>query len=138
MARLRLLVTLAAAAALLSLGSPAGADCGGPDVDVSPRIVSPGDDLPISGHGWGDACNDTPGPGCDPPPLGDPIQDIRLVLSSSDGPASVHIMTVDADEYLFDVTFEVPEVPPGRYRLEAAGGGRLVVAPLRVAPNPRS
>ncbi|MDQ3981725.1 MAG: hypothetical protein M3271_03480, partial [Actinomycetota bacterium] len=72
------------------------------------------------------------GPGCDPPPLGEPIEDIRLTLMSVD--ASVSFATIDADdEYSIDVTLEVPEVPPGAYRVEAAGGGRRVVTPLRIS-----
>lgn len=132
MARLRVLVGLSVAVAALSLGSPAVADCGGPDITVSARRLSPGDDLTITGRGWGDACNDTPGPGCDPPPLGEPIEDIRLRLTSAD--ASVGLATVDADdEYSIDVTLEVPEVPTGTYRVEAAGGGRRVVTPVRIS-----
>lgn len=127
MARGRALLTLVAAAAALSLGSPAAADCTGPEIDVLPARVSSEDQLTITGSGWGDACNDTPGLGCDPPPLGDPIQNIRLEL---DG---VPVGTVDADDqYSFETTIEVPDLSPGRYVLRATGEGGRTTGVIRV------
>lgn len=120
-APLRLTVALVLAGAALSLGSQAAADCAAPSVHVSPRRVVPGDELSVTGDSWGDACNDTPGPVCNPPPLGDPIEDVRLGLWAA-GEGTVHFGTLDADEeYSFDATVEVPDVPPGTYSLRATG-----------------
>ena len=133
MARLRLLITLAAAAAVLSLGSPAGADCAAPSVEVSPRRVSPGEDLSITGRGWGDACNDTGGAGCDPPPLGDPIEDITVELRTPDGSRSVTSTTLDAGEdYMFEISAEVPDLAPGTYLVRASGGSTRATVQLRI------
>lgn len=71
---LRFVLALAIAAATVSIYSPTAADCAAPTIDVSARKVAPGDEVVIEGYSWGDACNDTPGLGCDPPPLGEPIE----------------------------------------------------------------
>ena len=134
MSRVRLLVGLMVAAAGLSLGPPAAADCAAPSVGVSPRRAAPGGELTIAGRSWGDACNDTPGPGCDPPPLGEPIDDIRLQIRSVDGSESVDLGTVDADdEYSLGATVEVGDLRPGVYLVTATGGGHRATARLRIA-----
>lgn len=133
MPRLRLAVTLFVAAAGLSLGSPASADCAAPFVHVSPRRVAPGDELTIEGESWGDACNDTPGPGCDPPPLGEPIEGIRLQMRSVHGSETVELGTVDADdEYSVATTVEVGELPSGVYVVTASADGHRATARFRV------
>lgn len=133
MARVRLVLGLVVAAAGWSLASPASADCAAPWVDVSPRRVAFGDELTIEGHSWGDACNDTPGPGCNPPPLGRPIEDIRLQLERADGSHRVDLGAVDADDgYALRTTVGVRDLPPGAYLLTASGGGHQATARLRV------
>ncbi len=134
MSRSRLAVAVVAAAAAVSLQSNAAADCGGPDITVSRRTVAPGDTIVIEGHSWGDACNDTPGPVCNPPPLGEPIQDIRLQLRGRTSGDTVDLAMVDAGEdYLFETTVTVPDVPPGRYEIvDARGQGYFVGRALRV------
>lgn len=136
-ARLRLVLGLSVAAAALSLGSPASADCAAPYVEVSRRRAAPGEDVTIEGRGWGDACNDTGGGfGCDPPPLGEPIEDVRLGLRGADGSELMDIATVDADdEYSFHTTFEVPDLPPGDYLVRANGDGNRSTARLRITAN---
>jgi hypothetical protein len=133
MARLRLGVALLVAGAGLSLGSPASADCAAPFVHVSPRRVAPGEELTIEGDSWGDACNDTPGLGCDPPPLGEPIEEIRLHLRSVDGSETVDLGAIDADdEYSLKKTAGVGDLPPGVYVVTASGGGHRAIARFRV------
>ena len=133
--RARVLLTLVAAAAALSLGPPAAADCTGPEITLSPRRAAPGDEVTVAGHGWGDACNDTPGPVCNPPTLGDPIQNIRLELDGVDLDG-VDLGTFDADdEYSFETTIEVPQLTPGRYVLRAKGDGGRTSAILHVSRN---
>lgn len=101
-----------------------------------PRRVAPGDELAIRGHGWGDACNDTPGKGCDPPPLGEPIGRIRLQLRSVDGSEFVDLGTIDADdEYSLGTTVEVGGLPPGAYLVTARGGGHRATTRLRIGGN---
>ncbi|HEX2058616.1 MAG TPA: hypothetical protein VHI71_09620 [Actinomycetota bacterium] len=135
-AKLRLLIGLVAATGALSLGAPAVADCGGPEIVVSPREAAPGDEIVIGGRGWGDACNDTTGPGCDPPPLGEPIQDIALQLKGRGDGVTVDLATVDADdEYLFETTVTVPDVPPGRYFIvDGRREGNFSGPALRITP----
>lgn len=133
MGRLRLVLGLAVAAAALSLGSSASADCAAPFVEVSPKRVGPGEEITIEGRSWGDACNDTPGPGCNPPPLGEPIEDIRLLLRSVEGSKFVDLGTVDADdEYSLRMIVEVPDLPPGAYFVLASGDGNRPTARLRI------
>jgi hypothetical protein len=133
MTRLRLGIALLVAGAGLSLGSPAAADCAAPFVHVSPRRVAPGEELTIEGDSWGDACNDTPGLGCDPPPLGEPIEDIRLRLRSVDGAQTVDLGAIDADDgYSLATTVEVGDLPPGVYLVTASAGGHRATARLRI------
>lgn len=113
--------------AVLSVNSMVAADCSGPTFEVSEREIRPDDLLRIRGQGWGDACNDTPGPGCDPPPLGQPIQDITFVLRNRTTGDYSEVATVDADEhYGFELTITVPDISAGMYvvrdaRKEAPG-----------------
>ena len=123
MPRLRLLTAVLAWAAALSFGSSASADCVAPDITISASSVAPGDRVSIAGNSWGDACNDTPGKGCNPPPLGDPIQDIRFELVHRASKETYPLTTVDAnDDYAFTTTAEIPEVPPGRYEIAVVDG----------------
>lgn len=119
----RLILAVATSGVALSLGTVAAADCGGPSLQVrGASELSPGDEIVIRGGAWGDSCNDTPG-GCrDEPPLGRPLQDIRLRLRNEATLDSFDVGVVDADEdYAFEVTIRVPKVPPGTYLLTAGG-----------------
>ena len=113
---MRLMMAVLAAAAALSVGTSAAADCASPTISISPSKVSPGDRLSINGRSWGDACNDTPGPGCNPPPLGAPIRDIHLQLKDQNTGRTLDLVTLDADEdYQIEASVVVPRVPAGRY-----------------------
>jgi len=123
----RVLIAGALLTAALSVNSVAAADCSDPIFEMSESEVRPGDQVRISGHAWGDACNDTPGPGCNPPHLGQPIQDITFVLRNRTTGDSLEIATVDADEnYGFELALTVPDIASGKYvvrdaRKEAPG-----------------
>ena len=116
----------------------ARADCAGPTFDIRQRTLRVGEDLTIQGQGWGDACNDTDDPGCGTqPPLGDPIQDIDIVLREKGTDSTHEIATVDADtEYSFETTVVVPDVPPGRYVIsDTREKGDFSGPPLRIRPE---
>jgi len=134
MSRLRLMMAVMAAAAALSVGGSAAADCAAPDITATPRRVSPGDRLSIQGRSWGDACNDTPGPGCNPPPLGAPMSDIHLQLKDKDTGRTLDLITLDADEdYQIEASVIVPEVPAGRYEIvDTRMRGYFTGRPLQV------
>ncbi len=132
--RSRVLAATLAAASALSIHSMATADCAAPSLEVTTKDVSPGERLLVVGHSWGDACNDTPGPGCNPPPLGEPIQDVTILLKNKSTGETVEVALVDAtDEYDFEVTITIPDLPPGKYVLiDARGEGYMVGRPLRI------
>jgi hypothetical protein len=110
-------MTVMVVGAVLSVNPLASADCGGPTLDVSERAVRAGDHLRIRGQSWGDSCNDTPGDGCsDPPPLGEPIEDITIFLQNETTRESFEVTTIDAEEdYTFEVVITVPDIPSGSY-----------------------
>jgi hypothetical protein len=119
----RFVIALFGVAAALSTGSSAAADCAAPDISAQPRTVAVGSQLSISGNAWGNACNDTPGPGCNPPPLGEPIRDIQLQLQNKETSEVFDLIALDANEaYGFETTVEVPDVPAGRYEIADARG----------------
>lgn len=135
MKRLRLVLAVIAVGGLVSVGPSASADCAAPSLEVGVSEVAAGEPLRISGHAWGDACNDTSGPGpCNPPPLGNPIQDITLELRNKETGTRYDLATVDAnEEYAFDVTVIVPQVPARRYELsDSRDQGHYADRPLRV------
>ena len=135
MSRLRLLVAVMAVVATMSISPWAAADCAAPDVSTSTRSASPGEEIVVVGQHWADACNDTQGPGCNPPPLGDPIQDIHLQLMNMRSGRSFPLVTVNAtSDHDFEATIEIPEVPRGRYEIvDADGTGYFIGKPLMIS-----
>ena len=83
----------------------AGASCSGPAVMFAPSTVAAGQQLFVTGNGWGDDCLDV-----NPPPtgqLGNPLDGIEVVLTQGD--AEWVLATVDADdEYEFSTEVTVP------------------------------
>ena len=111
------------AATLVMTATPASADCAGPTVEHEVGVFDHGDDFTISGYGWGDNCYDT-----GPPPegegdLGNPYQDIDLLLRSGD--VDVLIAQGAASEnYDFEVTVTLPtELPAGPFHVVARVDG---------------
>ena len=130
----RVVMALVLVGSALSITPRAGADCSGPIFEVDDRRITAGDQLRITGSGWGDACNDTGGPGCDPPPLGEPIQDVTIMLRNKATRETVEVATVDADdEYAFEVVVEIRDIPRGRYVVtDDRNKGSFSGPPLRV------
>jgi hypothetical protein len=98
----------------------ASASCAAPTVKASPRSVSPGDPLAVSGEYWITTCNDTPG-GCEAS-SSDPYRDISITIRPADvAGREVTLGTVDAidHEFTFRLETTVPDLPPGKYVVEA-------------------
>jgi hypothetical protein len=113
-----LIVFVAAVTAPLWVISPAGADCGAPELSVEPARVAAGDEITVTGTYWNDVCNDTfVSVGCweRPTEQPQPSQDVQLFLVNSDTHERYELGVVDANEnFEFELTTTV-EVPPGRY-----------------------
>jgi hypothetical protein len=102
-------------------GAAAGADCSGPMIEYAAGPVDRGQDIIVTGRGFGDSCYDT-GP---PPPgqgaMGRPLDDIDVITQVGVD----HLVaegTADA-EYGFEVDVVVPaELEPGEARLQVRWG----------------
>jgi hypothetical protein len=111
-----------AAAALVAVAPPAGADCSGPTIEYEAGEVDPSAVVTIVGTAWGDNCYDT-GP---PPPgegvLGHPVEVIDVFAVQ--GAEEVLVAEGGADrEYEFEVDVTVPSTfEPGEMAFEARWG----------------
>jgi hypothetical protein len=100
---------------------PASASCAGPWLDTDNRLVTPGDDIVITGEFWMDDCNDTGAIGCslesearEP----EPYRDVLLMLKRPGHERFYELGRVDANEDgELALRADVPDVPAGRYRL---------------------
>lgn len=63
----------------LCAATPAAADCSGPSLTFAPQDTSRGEDLVVTGRGWGDNCYDTGPPPAGEGVLGRPVKDIEIV-----------------------------------------------------------
>jgi hypothetical protein len=117
-----LVFALASALALVS-GSSASASCIGPSISFTPVSVARGDEIVVTGQGWGDACHDT---GPDVPTdsvLGKPRRDVELVFAQ-DGRDIVVGRGAADHTYSFHAKVTVPSgLHPGVARLYARAGG---------------
>lgn len=131
---MRHLVLLSAVVLAVTTSAPvAGADCIGPSIDVRPLGGSPGEELVVTGRGWGDNCYDT-----GPPPegqgvLGRALDDIEIVFSQGAGEWVVATGSANPG-YEFEVTVRVPrDARPGDATVAArAADGRRVSVPSAV------
>jgi hypothetical protein len=118
-----LIIFVAAATAPMWVLSPAGADCGAPELSVSPAQVAVGDEITVTGTYWNDVCNDTSvGVGCAEVPTekDQPSQDVELFLVNRDTRERYELGVVDANEnFEFELTATV-DVPPGWYVVKDA------------------
>lgn len=110
------------AAVLVVSGGPAAADCMGPTIEIEQSEVARGDELAISGSGWGDNCYDTGAPPAGEGVLGVPINNIRIFLVQGATEWLVATGSADAD-YQFDVAVVVPpDLQPGVAEVQARHG----------------
>jgi hypothetical protein len=114
------LLLIGTTAGLVVLGAPAaGADCLGPTIEYTAGAVDRGQEITVTGTGFGDNCYDT-GP---PPPgegtLGRPLADIDVVITQAGVDHVVAEGTADAD-YGFEVSVVVPsDLEPGEATVQA-------------------
>lgn len=85
----RIRLVLAAAVVLAALGGVEGAtaDCIGPEIEVQPKTVRPGERIVITGSSFLATCNDTASGGCfssGEPPKNLPMRNIRIDLVTRD------------------------------------------------------
>jgi hypothetical protein len=124
-----LILFVVASTAPLWVLSPAGADCGAPELSVNPAQVAVGDEITISGEYWNDVCNDTSvGVGCAEVSTekDQPSQDVELFLVNRDTREQYELGVVDADEnFEFELT-ATADVPAGWYVIKDAGGQSYV------------
>jgi hypothetical protein len=117
------LLLLGLATALVGLDVPAaGADCSGPQIECTAGMVDRGQEITVTGRGFGDSCYDT-GP---PPPgvgaMGQPLDDIDVVITQAGVDHLVAKGEADA-EYEFEVDVVVPaRLEPGEARLQVRWG----------------
>ncbi len=127
----RILLAGALCTAFLAVaGCPAAADCLGPTIEIAQRKIAPGEEIKVSGSGWGDNCYDT-----GPPPggegvLGVPINGIEIFVVQGDREWLVAAGSADA-HYRFAATVTAP----GDLTL---GDARLQAARVRVLPTART
>ena len=110
--------------------SAASGSCAGPEIDTANRLVGPGDQIEIAGEYWVVECNDTEPSGCDTEPEAEPYEDVLMMLKKPGLERFYELGRVDAtEEGILSLSAEVPDLPPGRYRLVAqVGTGYRVLA----------
>lgn len=113
--------------------SAASASCAAPSVDVDPSSVAAGGVVEVRGTGFGDACNDTGGPG---PVLGGAQDGIEVRLVDTD--VSTVLAQVDADcDYAFAVRVQIPrEAAPGSAVLTISDSGGTYEERLQITSAP--
>lgn len=136
---LRLIVVMFAAVPFGGLGV-ARAGCAGPELTLpSGQSAAVGEEVEVEGINWADFGNCEEGNGCawdNDDATGEPYLDIELGLvgpltpklrdlfeergRAGEGKIREAVAATDADETgHFTVTFEVPDVPPGDYLIDA-------------------
>jgi hypothetical protein len=127
--RTSLILVVAAATSPLWLLNPAVADCGAPELSVSPAQVEVGDEITVTGEYWNDVCNDTAvGVGCMSVDTEEdqPSQNVQLYLLDRDTRERYELGVVDADDaFEFELTTTV-DVPPGWYVVKDQEGQSYV------------
>ena len=90
------------------LGSPALADCISPNIRFEPVVVSRGQAVRIVGQAFGDECFDAGVPDGATGELGEPQQDIRILIVQ--GGEEHPVGEVDADDdYEFSIEIVIPD-----------------------------
>lgn len=119
--RTLLVVAVVVVTLVVIAGEPASASCISPTIAFSPITVDRGQEVEVTGQGWGDACNDVnvkPGDKV----LGRPRRGIEIVFSQ--GGRDIVVARGAADEsYKFRATVRVPDgLQHGTARLFARAG----------------
>jgi hypothetical protein len=124
MRRTSLILLLAVGTAPLWLVGPAEAECGAPEVSVSPGRVHTGGEITVSGTYWNDICNDTyVDVGCEERPVEPPrpSQDVQVRLIDRETHRGWELAIVDAnDDFAFELNAAI-DVSPGHYIVRAQG-----------------
>ncbi|MGE0794459.1 MAG: hypothetical protein AB7H43_01105 [Acidimicrobiia bacterium] len=98
--------------ALAWAGSPAGAQCAGPDIFVSSDRVGRGATFTVTGEAFGTACYDTGPPPAGQGALGEPAADLELVVEQADRSVVVALGSAGSDYgFTVDVVLPVALVP---------------------------
>lgn len=98
--------------ALSWAGSPAGAQCAGPDILVSSDRVGRGATFTVTGEAFGTACYDTGPPPAGQGALGEPAADLELVVEQADRSVVVALGSAGSDYgFTVDVVLPVALVP---------------------------
>jgi hypothetical protein len=130
------LVLLALIVALLLPVGPAAASCVGPTVEVTPATAATGSAVTVHGEYFGTDCLDTGPPPAGMGVLGEPAQDVEVVLRHGEG--EVVLGQADAtSDYAFTIEVTVPPVPVGQVSVETRfrGGAPGPSADLQVTPG---
>lgn len=125
----RTLLAATVGAAMLSVTGTSNASCAPPTIRLSSYLARPGDTITITGEGFGEGCDDTPGDGgCfgGPAEQSDPYEDIPIDIRSKGGSRKkISLQVVDARANgTFRVQINIPDLSPGRYGITAGGSNR--------------
>jgi hypothetical protein len=100
----------------------AGADCSGPMIEHTVGAVERGQEITVTGGGFGDNCYDTGPPPAGEGTLGHPLTGIVIAIVQDGVEHRVAVGDADAD-YRFEVQVVVPAgLAPGEARVEAMSG----------------
>jgi hypothetical protein len=118
------MVVGALAGALVVWGATAaGADCSGPVVDHDAGPVDRGQEITVTGTGFGDNCYDTGPPPAGQGILGEPLRDVEVVIVQGD---VEHIVAEGAADDAYELSVDVvvpPELEPGEALVRVRWGG---------------
>lgn len=112
-------VALASAVVGAVAAAPAGADCSSPSIVFAPTEVGRGQQVQVTGSGWGTACYDTGPPPAGVGPLGAPIPGAEIVLTQGSNEWLLGT-AVPGEDYTFSLAVAVPTAAePGEAELRA-------------------
>lgn len=116
------------------MGVPtASADCGGPQITVSPNSAAAGATVTVHGQAFGDNCYDTGPPPAGQGVLGNPLTGVEIGFVQHD--IATVLATVDADdEYQFTVEVTIPaDAEPGQAAFTATPPTWVALAEFTVS-----